>query len=76
MPRLIGQQANVGSRIVPLLILVVVAGSLLQYYGIIDVPSMGNRVRDELRKSNRFNQPVLAYSSSKQFKLNLEERNA
>jgi len=76
MPRLIGRQADLGSRVVPLLILVVVAGGLLQYYGIIDIPSMGNRVRDELRRSDRVNQPILAYSSDEQFSLSLEERNA
>jgi len=75
MPRLIGRQADVGSRVVPLLILVVVAGGLLQYYGIIDIPSMGNKVRDELRRSD-INQPILAYSSDEQFSLSLEERNA
>jgi hypothetical protein len=76
MPRLIGQQANVGSRILPLLILVVIAGGLLQYYGIIDVPGMGKRIGDELRSNDRLNQPVLADSSDEQFKLSLEERNA
>ena len=76
MPRLIGRQADVSSRIVPLLILVVVAGGLLQYYGIIDIPSMGKRIGDELRSSDKLNQPVLAYSSDGQFKPNLEERNA
>ena len=60
MPRLIGRQAEVGSRIVPLLILIVVAGALLQYYGIIDIPSMGKRVGNELRSSDGLNQLVLA----------------
>jgi len=45
MPRLVGRRRNVGALVVPMFVIVVAAGGALQYYRIVDFPSLFQQVK-------------------------------
>lgn len=48
MPRLVGRQSNVGAYVLSSLVLIVAAGGLLQYAGLIDIPGFVQNLENSL----------------------------
>lgn len=52
MPRLVGRQSNVGAYILSSLVLIVAAGGLLQYAGLIDIPGLVQDIDNSLEDNS------------------------
>ncbi len=64
MPRLVGRRRNVGALILPVFVVVVAAGGALQYYRVVDFPSLFQQVKLRLDRNALSDNSSVAPSSS------------